>query len=43
MLSQRPSLRRQDSRENVTYIIGRVGYEELTASARAELPLSLTK
>ncbi len=28
----------KDSREEVTYIIGRVSYEELTASARAELP-----
>jgi len=28
----------KDSREEVTYIIGRVNYEELTASAKAELP-----
>ena len=28
----------KDSRSEVTYIIGRVGYEELTASAKAELP-----
>jgi predicted nucleic acid-binding OB-fold protein len=28
----------KDSREEVTYIIGRIGYEELTAAARAELP-----
>jgi putative nucleotide binding protein len=26
------------SREEVTYIIGRIGYEELTASAKSELP-----
>ncbi|MGD0204514.1 MAG: DUF655 domain-containing protein [Candidatus Bathyarchaeia archaeon] len=28
----------KDSREEVTYIIGRIGFEELTASAKAELP-----
>ena len=28
----------KDSREEVTYIIGRISYEELTASAKAELP-----
>jgi putative nucleotide binding protein len=27
----------KDSREEVTYIIGRIGYDELTASAKAEL------
>jgi putative nucleotide binding protein len=27
----------KDSREEVTYIIGRIGFEELTASAKAEL------
>jgi putative nucleotide binding protein len=31
------------SREEVTYIIGRVGYEELTASAKAELPSVIGK
>jgi putative nucleotide binding protein len=30
-------------REEVTYIIGRVGYEELTASAKAELSLTISK
>ncbi len=33
----------KDSREEVTYIIGRVGFEELTASARAELPTVISK
>ena len=33
----------KDSREEVTYIIGRIGYEELTASAKAELPSVITK
>jgi putative nucleotide binding protein len=33
----------KDSREEVTYIIGRIGYEELTASAKAELPSTVTK
>ena len=36
--ARRPSLRGKDSREEVTYIIGRIGFEELTASAKAELP-----
>jgi putative nucleotide binding protein len=31
------------SREEVTYIIGRIGYEELTASAKAELPSTISK
>jgi putative nucleotide binding protein len=31
------------SREEVTYIIGRVGFEELTAAAKAELPLVISK
>ena len=33
----------KDSREEVTYIIGRIGYEELTASAKAELPSVISK
>jgi len=28
----------KDAREEITYIIGRVGYDELTAAARMELP-----
>lgn len=31
------------SREEVTYIIGRINYEEFTASAKAELPMVITK
>jgi putative nucleotide binding protein len=31
------------SREEVTYIIGRIGYEELTAAARAELQSTVSK
>jgi putative nucleotide binding protein len=33
----------KESREEVTYIIGRIGYEELTASAKAELPSVVAK
>ncbi len=33
----------KNSREEVTYIIGRISYEELTAAARAELPSVITK
>ena len=33
----------KDSREEVTYIIGRVSYEELTASAKAELPSVISR
>ncbi len=33
----------KNSREEVTYIIGRIGYEELTASAKAELPSTINK
>jgi putative nucleotide binding protein len=33
----------KDSRSEVTYIIGRIGYEELTAAARAELPSVIGK
>jgi putative nucleotide binding protein len=33
----------KNSREEVTYIIGRIGYEELTASAKAELPFTISK
>jgi putative nucleotide binding protein len=33
----------KDSREEVTYIIGRISYEELTASAKAELPSVIGK
>ncbi len=31
------------SRDEVTYIIGRIGYDELTASAKAELPSTINK
>jgi putative nucleotide binding protein len=33
----------KDSRSEVTYIIGRIGYEELTASAKSELPSTIAK
>jgi putative nucleotide binding protein len=33
----------KNSREEVTYIIGRISYEELTAAARAELPSVISK
>lgn len=33
----------KDSRSEVTYIIGRIGFEELTASAKSELPLVISK
>ena len=33
----------KDSREEVTYIIGRISYEELTASAKAELASVISK
>ncbi len=33
----------KDSRNEVTYIIGRIGYEELTAAARSELPVVVSK
>ncbi len=33
----------KDSREEVTYIIGRIGYDELTAAAKAELPSTISK
>lgn len=33
----------KDSREEVTYIIGRISYEELTAAAKAELPSTISK
>jgi len=33
----------KESREEITYIIGRIGYEELTASARSELPIVIGK
>jgi len=33
----------KDSRDQVTYIIGRIGYEELTAAARSELPSVISK
>ena len=33
----------KDSREEVTYIIGRISYEELTAAAKAELPSAISK
>ena len=33
----------KDSRSEVTYIIGRIGFEELTASAKSELPTVISK
>src|SRR4030067_3082786 len=33
----------KESREEVTYIIGRVGYEELTGAAKSELPSVITR
>jgi putative nucleotide binding protein len=33
----------KDSREEVTYIIGRVGFDELTAAAKAELPAVISR
>lgn len=33
----------KQTREEVTYIIGRIGYDELTASAKAELPTVISK
>jgi putative nucleotide binding protein len=33
----------KDAREVITYIIGRIGYDELTASAKSELPLVIAK
>jgi putative nucleotide binding protein len=33
----------KDSRSEVTYIIGRISFEELTASAKAELPSVISK
>jgi len=33
----------KESREEVTYIIGRIGYDELTAAARGELPSVIGK
>src|SRR3989304_5687747 len=33
----------KENREEVTYIIGRIGYDELTASAKAELPSTISK
>lgn len=33
----------KSSREEVTYIIGRIGYDELTASAKAELQSTISK
>ncbi len=33
----------KESREEVTYIIGRVGYEELTGAAKAELPAVISR
>ena len=31
----------KESREEITYIIGRIGYEELTATAKMELPTAI--
>ncbi len=33
----------KDAREEVTYIIGRIGFEELTAAAKAELPSAISR
>jgi len=33
----------KESREEITYIIGRIGYDELTSTARMELPMALEK
>lgn len=33
----------KESRQEITYIIGRIGYEELTAAARMELPMAVEK
>jgi len=33
----------KENRDQVTYIIGRIGYEELTAAAKAELPPTVGK
>jgi putative nucleotide binding protein len=33
----------KDARDEITYIIGRIGYEELTAAAKMELPIVINK
>jgi putative nucleotide binding protein len=33
----------KDAREEVTYIIGRIGFDELTAAAKAELPSVISR
>jgi putative nucleotide binding protein len=33
----------KEAREEITYIIGRIGYEELTASAKTELPTVISR
>jgi len=33
----------KEPREEITYIIGRIGYEELTAAAKMELPIVISK
>src|SRR3989304_1477098 len=33
----------KESREEITYIIGRIGYEELTAAAKMELPTVINR
>lgn len=33
----------KDAREEITYIIGRIGYEELTAAAKMELPAVISR
>jgi len=33
----------KESREEITYIIGRIGYDELTASAKIELPAVISR
>jgi putative nucleotide binding protein len=33
----------KDSRQEITYIIGRIGYDELTSAAKNELPVVIEK
>ena len=33
----------KENREEITYIIGRIGYEELTAAAKMELPMVISR
>ncbi len=41
--NDRVYVRGKRQREEVTYIIGRIGFEELTAAAKAELPSVITR